>query len=99
MNESSVMNLNPADVVAPHMADGGNPIRASSPTAGFAPDNRRRQQGLDELNVFKMGPNQYFVHVLGIYKMNPPVGGPSCYNPRSCKINNTHCLKPFIVQQ
>ncbi len=38
-------SADPADVVVPHMAVGGNLLRASSPTAGFAPNNRCRQQG------------------------------------------------------
>ncbi len=37
-------NADPADVV-PYMAVGENPLRALSPTGGFAPISRRRQQG------------------------------------------------------
>ncbi len=36
----------PADVVVPHRAVDGNPSRTSSPTARFAPGNRRRQHVL-----------------------------------------------------
>ncbi len=43
-----VRSADSAVVVVPHMAVNGNPLRASSPTAGFAPNNRNkvRQAGL-----------------------------------------------------
>ncbi len=43
--DACLKSANPADVVFPHMAVGGNPLRVSSPTVRFAPNNRRRQRG------------------------------------------------------
>ncbi len=45
-DDACVRSADPADVVVPHMVVGGNPLRASSPTAGSAPDNQRRKLGL-----------------------------------------------------
>ncbi len=40
-----VRSADPSDVVVPHISFSENPLRASSPTAGFATSNRRRHQG------------------------------------------------------
>ncbi len=57
VTDACVRSADPADVVVPHMAVSGNPLQASFPTAGFAPNNRHQQQGSVH-SVLKMGPNQ-----------------------------------------